>query len=131
MKTKQIIVIRKDLGMRKGKMCSQASHSSMAFITRRMQQALERGLLYEYTTIITEVEKHWLENSFTKICVSVDSEEELLALVEKGKALGIETHLIPDNGATEFHGVPTNTCAAFGPYLSDELDKLCGHLKLL
>jgi PTH2 family peptidyl-tRNA hydrolase len=131
MNTKQVIVVNKKLNMRKGKIAAQVSHASMSFITRRMQQALECGLLYEYTTLLTEVEKHWLENSFTKICVSVDSEEELLALVEKGKELGIETHLITDNGATEFHGVPTNTCAAFGPYLSEELDKLCGHLKLL
>jgi peptidyl-tRNA hydrolase len=32
--TKEVIVIRKDLNMRKGKITAQASHASMAFLTQ-------------------------------------------------------------------------------------------------
>jgi PTH2 family peptidyl-tRNA hydrolase len=38
MTTKQVIVIRKDLKMRRGKEIAQGSHASMAFLTRRINQ---------------------------------------------------------------------------------------------
>ena len=38
---------------------------------------------------------------------------------------------ITDSGATEFKGVPTVTCCAFGPFKSEEIDKITGHLKLM
>lgn len=34
-KTKQVIVMRTDLNMRKGKMIAQGSHASIAFLTRK------------------------------------------------------------------------------------------------
>jgi peptidyl-tRNA hydrolase, PTH2 family len=119
--TKQVIVIRKDLNMRKGKMVAQGSHASMSFLTRRL----------ENNKPITEVQKEWLNNSFTKICVSVDSEQELLEIAEKAKNTNVECHVITDNGTTEFNGVPTKTCLALGPDKAEILDKISGHLKLL
>lgn len=118
---KQVIVIRKDLNMRKGKMVAQGSHASIAFLTRRIQK----------NETITDIQKQWIDNSFVKICVSVDSEQELLDIESKAKEMGVECHLITDNGTTEFRGVPTNTCLALGPDLSETLDKISGHLKLL
>ena len=35
--TKQIIVVRKDLGMNVGKACAQVAHASMMFISRAMR----------------------------------------------------------------------------------------------
>jgi peptidyl-tRNA hydrolase, PTH2 family len=119
--TKQVIVIRKDLNMRKGKMVAQGSHASMAFLTRRLQD----------NQPVTEIQKEWLDNSFTKICVSVDSEQELLEIYEKAKNMNIECHIITDNGTTEFNGVPTKTCLALGPDKAEILDQISGHLKLL
>lgn len=119
--TKQILVIRKDLNMRKGKMIAQGSHASIAFLTRRLQNKEN----------LTEVQKEWLNNSFTKICVSVDSEQELLEIAEKAKMANVECHVITDNGTTEFNGVPTKTCLALGPDKAEILDKISGHLKLL
>lgn len=121
MNTKQILVVRKDLNMRKGKLAAQCCHASMSFITRRMQTKEP----------ITEVQQVWLDNSFTKICVSVDSEQELIDLYEIANQHKIEAHLITDNGRTEFHGVPTKTCLALGPDYENILDPICGHLKLL
>jgi PTH2 family peptidyl-tRNA hydrolase len=42
---KQVIVVRKDLKLRRGKEISQSCHASLAFITRRLQKQLnhERG----------------------------------------------------------------------------------------
>lgn len=73
----------------------------------------------------------WLEGSFTKVCVSVSSEQELLDIVAAAKAAGVLNALITDSGLTEFHGVPTNTCAAIGPDFPERIDPLTGHLSLL
>lgn len=118
---KQVIVIRKDLNMRKGKMVAQGSHASIAFLTRRIQN----------NEPLTEVQNQWLQNSFVKICVSVDSEQELLEIQEKATSNGIECHLVTDNGTTEFGGVPTKTCLALGPDYAEKINEISGHLKLL
>lgn len=118
---KQVIVMRKDLNMRKGKMVAQGSHASIAFLTKRLQK----------NESLTDVQKEWLENSFTKICVSVENEKELLAIKEKAENNNVECHLVTDNGLTEFKGVPTNTCLALGPDHSEVLDLISGDLKLL
>jgi peptidyl-tRNA hydrolase len=44
--------------------------------------------------------------------------------------MNILAALIRDAGITEFKE-PTITCAAFGPWWSDELDDITGHLKLI
>ena len=59
------------------------------------------------------------------------SEEELLELHHKALLANIPTVLITDSGKTEFHGVPTITCIAIGPYYSEEIDKITSKLKLL
>jgi PTH2 family peptidyl-tRNA hydrolase len=130
--TKQIIVVRKDLNMRKGKLAAQVAHASMSFITRRFEFFPSKySGNYHQDIVVNDVEKEWLENSFTKICVSVDSEQELDEIYNKAKEAGLETHLITDNGKTEFHGIPTKTCVALGPDYSEKLDPITGHLKLL
>jgi PTH2 family peptidyl-tRNA hydrolase len=120
---KQVIVCRRDLNMRKGKIASQTAHAAMSFLLR--------GRDGNHFRILTEVESAWLSGSFTKIVTYVNSEAELLALVQAGEAAGIEVHAIHDNGLTEFHGVKTLTCAAFGPDYPDKLDPVTGKLPLL
>lgn len=135
MEAKQVIVVRKDLNMRKGKIAAQVAHASLgAFLKScvvKEPRSSNRGL-----TVTGEFKEgtpmnNWLTGPFTKVCVGCDSEVELLTLVENAKSKGILHCLITDSGKTEFNGVPTITCAAFGPEWIDELDKLTGHLKLL
>ena len=119
--TKQVIVIRKDLKMRRGKECCMSAHASNKFIIEALKSGRE----------FTPAEKDWLfEKSFRKICVIVNSEEELLELYEKAKAAGIESQIIQDSGKTEFHGVPTYTALALGPDEESKFEELTGHLKL-
>lgn len=122
-KTKQVIVMRRDLKMRRGKEIAQGSHASMAFLTRRLQQHI--------TPVWTKAELEWLEGSFAKVCVKVNSEEELLNVYNKAKEAGLEVHLITDSGRTEFHGIPTHTCLAIGPDYSSKIDPITGDLILL
>jgi len=128
--------MRKDLNMRKGKMIAQGSHASMAFLTKGMYWAsVNDGFEFSTETIYDwrEVEEinHWLNNSFRKICVYVNSEEELRELHQKALDNGLISHMITDNGATEFNGVPTMTCCAIGPHFCHKFEGLTDHLPLL
>lgn len=112
---KQILIMRTDLKMRRGKEISQGAHASMKATIENLDHP--------------DV-KQWLSQSFAKIAVGIDSEQELLDIVERAKAAGIVTATIVDNGHTEFHDVPTLTCAAIGPCHIDKLVGLTDHLKL-
>jgi peptidyl-tRNA hydrolase len=146
-----IILVRTDLKnteghkIRSGKIAAQVAHASMAWLTREMiiesvpvwNQELDDGF-GEYETIyysvgrsFSEAEKDWLENSFTKICLAVPSLDELLAIDCAALEAGITSHIITDNGTTEFGGVPTITTCALGPDYSSKLDPLISHLRLL
>ena len=125
---KQVIVIRKDLKMRKGKFVSQACHSSLAVVLNAMEKSDNE---YHFKFESGSYWDQWLNGRFSKICVYCESEEELLELHRLAEANDIPTVLITDAGLTEFGGVPTKTCIAIGPYRSDKIDKITGHLKLL
>jgi PTH2 family peptidyl-tRNA hydrolase len=73
----------------------------------------------------------WLEGRFTKVCVSVDSEQELIDIYEQAKSAGLLCSIITDAGLTEFNGVPTKTAVAIGPAYPEEVDPITRHLKLL
>lgn len=136
---KQVIVIRKDLNMRKGKMCAQASHASMKIVLDRMlcQEFAKESTVWEgcYVWHMTVFESEpmymWLKGAFTKIVVGVDSEAELLELQKKAEEAGVLNALITDAGKTEFHGARVNTALAIGPDWDSKLKDITGHLKLL
>ena len=118
---KQVIVMRNDLSMRRGKQISQACHASIGFLS----DIVLNGRL------LTPEQKIWLKEGMTKICVRVDSEEELLDINQKAISAGLLVHLITDAGLTEFHGIPTKTCLSIGPNLTSAIDCITGQLKLL
>ncbi|MCQ2432213.1 MAG: peptidyl-tRNA hydrolase [Clostridia bacterium] len=72
----------------------------------------------------------WLTEGSAKICVYVDSEEELLSIAEKARDMHVLTALITDAGMTEFHGEPTLTCLAIEPLPSEVADQITGGLPL-
>jgi PTH2 family peptidyl-tRNA hydrolase len=125
---KQVIVMRKDLGMRKGKMIAQGAHASLKVL-------LDAGAIdpagARFELALDPALTAWLGGRFTKICVSVDSEAALDAVVERARAAGVLCALVVDAGHTEFHGVPTRTCCAVGPAWSDAVDAITGGLPLL
>jgi PTH2 family peptidyl-tRNA hydrolase len=131
-KSKQVIVIRKDLNMRKGKMISQGAHASMKVILDMMENDdFESTLMKTISLPHNSALYDWVNGLFTKVTVSVDSEAELIEIYNKAKSSGLPCSLITDAGLTEFNGVPTNTCIAIGPGWSDNIDPITGHLKLL
>ena len=125
--TKQVIILRKDLNMRKGKMIAQGAHASLnAFLSKSWVDVDPKRLLVP----LNDVAERWFNGTHTKITVSVNSEEELLALCEKAKELHLPHYLVKDAGLTEFKE-PTYTALAIGPEESDKIDVITGELPLL
>ena len=130
---KQVIVVRKDLNMRKGKIAAQVAHASIGVLLDQMSTEINEEGDIERTLLISpgSALDQWINGIFTKICVYVRSEEELTGLHEKAKALGIPCKLITDCGKTEFHGEPTLTVLSVGPDWNDQVDLVTSGLPLL
>lgn len=126
---KQILVMRTDLRnteghkVRTGKLIAQGAHASLGAVVSLL---LSPGSRLHHRKLVLE----WLAGSFTKICVRVDSEEELLAIFKKAVDADLITCLINDSGRTEFNE-PTITCCAIGPDTDEVLEPITGELKLL
>lgn len=132
--TKQVLVWRNDLKVRTGKIGSQCSHASLAFLTNRGDIYSRWGRWNFECELIKNYEDeldHWLKNSFRKIVCYVNNEQELLDLHQKALDAGLISHLITDNGATEFGGVHTNTCLGIGPHWDYKFEGITNHLPLL
>lgn len=121
---KQIIVMRKDLNMRKGKMVAQGAHASMG--------ALLHGTTWGPLGFLLDKRlRRWLKGPFTKVCLYVESEDELIEIGFAAREAGLIWYGVTDAGKTEFHGEPTRTCCAIGPATDAELKPVTGALKLL
>lgn len=134
---KQVIIVRKDLHMRSGKIAAQCCHASMKVILDMMHRdymVMEPDPSVEHWTLklIKGSDLYdWLSGHFTKVVLYVDSLEEMESIEATANKLWIPTAKIIDAGKTEFHNIPTPTCVALGPYDGDVLDKLTGHLRLI
>lgn len=130
---KQIIVIRKELKMRRGKEIAQGAHSSMKWLCDKISWRASNSKTDNpdyFDIMLSKIEEAWVKGSFAKVVCQVNSLEELLELEKKAKEAGIITGLITDSGATEFNGIPTITALAIGPDLSEKLDPITKHLNL-
>jgi len=123
MALKMVLVVRKDLGMRKGKIAAQAAHAAQEAI---LDRSADTPVLKSDPVIL-----EWLADDYRKITVSVNSEAELLAVHQAALDAGLNTHLVQDHGHTEFHGVLTYTVVALGPAEAEVVDAISGDLPLL
>ncbi len=114
-KLKQIIVLRTDLKMRRGKEIAQGAHASSKVILEHRRNPFVRM---------------WLDGAFAKIAVGINGEEEFLELYRIAQKEGVACAVIKDSGRTEFHGVETYTALAIGPGEPEKISELTGHLKL-
>lgn len=117
---KQVIIVRTDLNMRKGKMIAQGSHASVNAIYR---------FIRDNHPLKNTIER-WFQDGQTKIVVGIDSEEGLKQLYNQAQAAGLISSYIVDAGKTEFKQ-PTATAVAIGPADANVIDKITGNLKLL
>ena len=121
-KVKQVIVMRKDLNLSKGQMVTQGAHASIAFLTN-LVKAYPNDIIPFY-----KCEEQWINGTFYKVCLAVNSEKELLDIGHQAVNLGLKVYYIQET--MEFDE-PTFTCIAIGPDYSSNIDPVTKHLKLL
>ncbi len=111
---KQVIIIRADLKMGKGKAVVQGAHASVRAVSKARKKDL----------------KLW-KNAFSpKICLKVNSYEELWLILNQAMFRGLPIGMVIDAAKTVFDS-PTFTAIAIGPAKSKLIDELTEELKLL
>jgi peptidyl-tRNA hydrolase, PTH2 family len=111
---KQAIIIRTDLKMGKGKMCSQSCHASIGAFLKTDGKVRER----------------WLNEGMKKVVLKVASEKELKDLYKEARKEKLVCELISDAGLTQVEE-GTVTSLGIGPDADSRINKLTGKLKLL
>jgi len=133
-----MIVMRRDLKMRKGKIAAQAGHACIEAILRALQKekCINDFEMIDGEMVLKNIGKQntplsdWFLYGCAKVCVYVDSEEELLDIAKKAEEKGIIAAVITDAGMTEFHEVPTKTCLALEPLPAEIANEITGALPL-
>lgn len=113
---KQIIIVRKDLKMTKGKMSAQVAHAAVEAYRKARD-------LHPTMT------KQWLNQGAKKVVLYIENKGELLELMKKIPP-EVPSKLIIDAGRTQLEP-GTITCLGIGPYESSEIDKITSELKLV
>jgi len=114
---KQVIVMRNDLKMSKGKIAAQAGHAAVSAAEEARKKCSDWW-------------KAWIAEGQCKIAVRAESEQALLELERKAKSSKLPTALIIDRGLTELP--PSSiTCLGIGPAPSVQVDAITGKLPLL
>lgn len=114
---KQVIAVRTDLEMSKGKIAVQVAHGSVS--------AAEQARIYK-----PDILRAWLREGQKKVAVKVSSEEELIELRRQAVNHSLPFALIRDAGMTELPP-GTITVLGIGPAKADLIDEVTGELKLL
>lgn len=114
---KQVIIVRTDMRMSKGKLAAQVAHAAVDAVLKTLRTRPEWVYL-------------WVEQGQKKVVLACSSESELLKTHEEFSKLGLAVSLIYDAGRTE---LPPNTLTALGvgPAPSNLIDKVTGNFKLL
>ncbi|SRR5579875_3107995 len=114
---KQVIVVRKDLGMGLGKIAAQVAHAAVMGAERTREKN-------------PQLFKSWMAEGQAKVVVRVGSLEELLEIRRQAETLHLSIAQVQDSGLTQ---IPpgTVTCLALGPVKSELVDKITSKLKLL
>lgn len=111
---KQVILVRQDLKLSKGKMAAQVSHASVEAVLKSHKDDAVK----------------WREQGMKKAILKVADLKELQDYKRKAEDAGLVTALITDAGHT--HLEPgTTTCVAIGPDKVEKIDKITGQLKLI
>lgn len=111
---KQVMIVRTDLKMGKGKIAAQCCHASLGSYKRCDKDKI----------------KKWESEAYAKVVLKVPCVEKLFELKEAAIANNIANYLVTDAGRTQ---IPASsiTVLGLGPDEDEILDKLTGDLKLL
>ena len=114
MSYKQVILVRQDLKLPKGKMSVQVAHASVNALVKSHKDDI----------------KKWQSLGQKKVVLKVKDEEELLSYKRKVEDAGLVNSIVVDAGKTCVEP-GTITCLGIGPDKEDKIDKVTGKLKMV
>jgi PTH2 family peptidyl-tRNA hydrolase len=116
-KYKQVVVVREDLKLSKGKLSAQVAHAAVSCAIKAEKNK-------------NKYFSDWFSEGQKKVVLKVNDLESLLKIFNEAKSVGLITELIKDAGLTE---IPpgTITVLGIGPAPEEEIDRVVGNLKLL
>jgi PTH2 family peptidyl-tRNA hydrolase len=111
---KQVIIVRSDIRMSRGKLAAQVAHAS-----------LESYKKADFRTI-----SEWSLQGSKKVILKAKNLRHLMSIKKSCEKLKLPHALITDAGKTELRR-GTVTCLGIGPAESNKIDKITGSLPLL
>lgn len=114
---KQVIAVRTDLMMSKGKLAVQVAHGAVSSAERAKATSPDDW-------------ESWFKEGQKKVVVKVQTADDLLELMRLASVNRLPNALIHDAGMTELEP-GTMTVLGIGPAKSELMDKVTGQLKLL
>ncbi|MCH8329221.1 MAG: peptidyl-tRNA hydrolase [Nanoarchaeota archaeon] len=114
MRYKQVILVRDDLKLPKGKLAVQVAHASLDTASKSDKKIIEK----------------WKAQGAKKVVLKVDDEKELFKYMSMAENEGLKVALIKDAGHTVVEP-GTITCLGIGPDLEEKIDKVTGKLKMV
>ncbi|MBI4448654.1 peptidyl-tRNA hydrolase [Candidatus Woesearchaeota archaeon] len=111
---KQVIIVRMDLGMSKGKVAAQVSHASVEAVLRSHKDDITK----------------WRDQGMKKVVLKVADLKDLINYKNRCEDAGLVTAMITDAGRTEVDP-GTVTCLGVGADVVEKIDSVTGKLKML
>jgi peptidyl-tRNA hydrolase, PTH2 family len=114
MEYKQVIVVRDELKLPKGKLAGQVAHASVEAVLRSEKSHIQA----------------WRTNGQKKVVLKVQTLAQLYALEQQAKQAGLVTAIISDAGRTCIEA-GTVTCVGIGPDQEQTIDAITKNLQLV
>jgi len=111
MEYKQVILVREDLNLPKGKMAAQVGHACVESAMKADKK------------IVSE----WRQNGAKKVVLKIENEKALFEMKQQLDQVGLVSAVITDAGKTII-APGTVTCIGIGPDQEEIVDKITGHL---
>lgn len=111
---KQVIVIRKDLALPKGKLAVQVAHASVKAVRNSGEDTVQR----------------WEDEGMKKVVVYVSDKDELFKIQNDARRNGLVSSVVRDAGKTVVDS-GTVTCVGIGPGDDETVDGVTGDLQLV
>ena len=111
---KQVIIVRHDLKLPKGKLAAQVAHASTEALLKSHKDDISK----------------WRKEGMKKVVLKVRDYNELLKYKNMSEDAGLVTAMITDAGKTVIEP-GTITCVGIGPDREEKIDKITGSLKMV
>ena len=127
-KTKQIIIVRRDLQLKRAAVAALVARAAVEFFVANDDSSKNDEIVIQ----LTPIESEWIANGATRIVLGVPSESVLRSILFKAEIDGIQYYSIDGRADVRDENSQTELlAAAMGPDECDKLDNITKVLKLL